>query len=458
MQSVRNKFFSRSAFSRFKKESYMQPIFQHGVKLILYSILFAVYLTSSVTFGHLRAESEVSAFFSQGQSILNPQDSAQSRKQAIQNFQIQAVGQAVSVILTPSRMATEMASLQEKVFNAPERYINDYQIFSESSAEGMYQVTGQVSISMELLKRDLLQHGMIAQTQPSEGTDPVSEPNEPAANTGTEDEQESKEAARGLVLSKPEVLWAVTENVGGEWRFPGDSSDHAGLVASSVAQEVQDFDWSLRPIQSNELEINEQGNVSLTQAVNLAKKLRVGNVVVGTIVYQASAEGETGRLTAYLRLLDVSSGRLQGEVRKEVPSNDELLPEAAIKLANAVVPELDGLMKQPLAAVEVPRSVAPMVEEPGEWTLRIRSNQQIVYWEAIDRILKERFKSVQVKSLEFGGNEGVVVLSGIDGSALESLDGTQLPGGVQMQASGSPSQSNTLVITFIKKQSGSNEF
>lgn len=99
------------------------------------------------------------AFFSQGHAVNNPQDKAASQLQAIQDMLGQAVAQATSRFLSPSQIGTKLPELQKKVFAQAKRYVDSYQVFSETQTGGLYRVTGKVTVAMDLLRKDLEEFG-----------------------------------------------------------------------------------------------------------------------------------------------------------------------------------------------------------------------------------------------------------------------------------------------------------
>ena len=59
---------------------------------------------------------------------------------------------------------------------------------------------------------------------------------------------------------------------------------------------------------------------------------------------------------------------------------------------------------------------------------RIDSDHQYAAWEELEKLLRDRFKSMRVTCLELGASEAKVVLEGIDGQSLTTLAGTRIPG------------------------------
>jgi hypothetical protein len=133
--------------------------------------------------------------FSQGQAVYNPQDLARSQDEAVRDFHLQAVTQAVGTYLSPSQMGSQFGPLHEKVLKQPERYIETYQIFSESPMGGLYRVTGQATVSMDALRKDLLRAGFaLAEGAPSPSLPPSARPRVETPDTSdSQDKQDASE-------------------------------------------------------------------------------------------------------------------------------------------------------------------------------------------------------------------------------------------------------------------------
>jgi hypothetical protein len=64
-------------------------------------------------------------------------------------------------------MGSHFAALQAKILKQPERYVQTYQVFSESPSGGLYRVTGQVTVAMDALKNDIQQLGLTPAQAPA---------------------------------------------------------------------------------------------------------------------------------------------------------------------------------------------------------------------------------------------------------------------------------------------------
>ena len=238
-----------------------------------------------------RPQGKSATYFSQGQAVFDPQNRDKSQKDAILDFQVHAITQAVGSFLSPSQMGSQFAPLQEKVLKQPGRYVETYQVFSETSASGLYRVTGQVTVLLDTLKKDLMQLGF-AVAEPSKttfsSTDQGARTSSGPAAVGDKDELRGR--PRGTAGSKQEVLWLVAERWDREWNLPRDRRDPRALLATSVAQETQDYEWAVSLPESESLTPDENGNVSSAQALSAARKVSIEKIVLGTMDLRQGSE------------------------------------------------------------------------------------------------------------------------------------------------------------------------
>jgi hypothetical protein len=130
-------------------------LWPHGSWPLLCLSLAAVFLLVHGVAGG-QSEGKPGVFFSQGQAISNPQDRSGSQREAVQDFLAQAIAQAAATVLSPAQLGKQYQRIQEVILKRPDRYVRTYEIFSENSNQGgLYRVTGQVSVAMDLLKNDL---------------------------------------------------------------------------------------------------------------------------------------------------------------------------------------------------------------------------------------------------------------------------------------------------------------
>ena len=421
------------------------------------------------------SQTKSASFFSQGQAVYNAQDVARSRQEAFHDFHVQAVTQAIGTFLNPSQMGKQFGPIQEKVLKQSERYVETYQIFSEAPMGSLFRITGQATVSMELLKKDLLRLGLAAAEGAASASPPAQPEVKPAPVTPpamlTPPAAVSQGAvpgrrAREATTSKRKCLWVVAERWGKEWYLPKDRRDPRGLFAQSILQESQDYEWSLVFPESDTVSVDPSGKVSQTRALSLAVSLGIEKVVLGTTDLQTKGS-QDALLAVHLRVLDGSTAKSQGDIHKEMGLGRASDQQGAGEMAFALVPQLDRLLREAPQSTELTRpaqqktepdrpaqqKTEPVKGGPGEWTLLIRSDHQYAYWEDLAKVLEARFKSMRVRSIELGKDEARVRIDGVDGEALASLQGTQVREGARVQVDGTSPEARTVRVTFVGSES-----
>jgi hypothetical protein len=349
-------------------------------------------------------------------------------------------------------LGKEYRLIQEKILKQPQRYVQTYQIVSEGPGTGgLYRMTGQVTVSMDLLKKDLMALPMTnSEREPAQtSAKPAEGAGSSARQTGVK-AQEPGEVAGRTSTRGPEVFWAVAEKWDQEWHLPGDARDPKGPFAASVFQEAQDYAWRLRFPQPGTLSPDEDGEISASQSLSQATALGLDHVVVGRIALDEIEDGET-RMNTTLRLLNTASGKAQGEIHKELAMGDLTSHEAAIELAAFVIPQLDRQLRgTPESSPGTGGSLKP--EEAGELVVQIQSSDAYADWLAVEKMLREHFENLQVKGIEIGPEGSFVRLLGVDGSALKNLHGTRLSNGAQLQVSDLGAEGQGLKITLTRSE------
>ncbi len=319
----------------------------HGKALVCALFLCMLTTPSLTTAVEPPPQGKTAVFFSQGQSIYHPQDRARSRQEAVQDFLLQGVTQALGSFLSPSQMGSQFGLIQDKVLRQPDRYVVHHQIFSESPAGGLYRVTGQVTVAMDSLKKDVVQMGL---GSPEPGQRPggaapsggLSRSEAESASTGSLRDS-GPQATRGITPSRRELYWAVAESWDQGWSVPRGTRDPRGIFAASILQESQDYPWTVRLPESGALTPDEGGNISIHPVLAQAKGLGIEKAVVGTVALRKSPN-QNPRIETVLRVLDVPSGKLQGEIRKQRSLRGGSTQESVLELASLIMPQLDQFM------------------------------------------------------------------------------------------------------------------
>ncbi|MDY0040917.1 MAG: hypothetical protein RBS57_11455, partial [Desulforhabdus sp.] len=402
------------------------------------------------------------------QAVYDAQDLAKSQQEALQDLLVQAVTQALGTVLSPSQMGSHYAALQTNILKQPERYVQTYQIFSENPAGGLYRITGQVAVAMDVLKRDVRKLGLTTsgapQPQPIEPAapeqtaqreEPAAAP-EPAQAPEPEPEPEPEPAqyreqpeAPPQLSQSPEkkILWAVAENWDGTWILPGSSADPQSLFGMSALQETQDYLWSVDFPQTGALSVDPSGNLSRERLLALARSMGAQSIVTGSLIFHPG-DGQRPLLKTSLEVIDVSSGQSKGDVHKELEISYSH-QEGAMRMAYEVVPQLDRLLRGTSSAV-IPQS-GVSVAAGDEWTLLVHSEYPYASWEELEEVLRGRFGSMHVNKVEFGPNLAKIRIQGIGSELLSMLqEGIPLKDGARMQASGYSPENRSVELSLVR--------
>lgn len=461
------------------------------------------------------AQSRPADYFSTGQAVYDPQDRAKSQQNAVRDFMVQGLTQAIGSLMSPAQMGARFAEIQKTVLAKPEKYINSYQVFSQEQAGQTFRVAGQVTVSMEALKEDLVKAGIlsgenqpqpasppspqVAQTQqpeqPSLGSQsadlgPESAPAEtqqpqqpslsPQSSVARDDlrndrtklpgagpevldleSSPAQEGRRGIAPTKREILWAVAEKWEQEWVLPTDIGDVRSLFTRSLGREMDDFDFSILMPQPGSVRMDFAGNIPASQVISLAEGLGIADVVVGKVSYHQARYTGQARLEANLRLIRIAQGKSEFELHKAQSMDDLSNQEGAAELARQIAPQLNSLLGGP----QTPRSQRG--GQPGAFPPAESSSAQaenigplLVYlpsdqyprWMELERVLREQFKTMTRTSLEIGATETFVKLDGVSAVYLLKMNGARLPSGVTVSIDSYSTDTQTVKVSFAPPQ------
>jgi hypothetical protein len=454
---------------------------------VLFLILFTVCLEGTGWCALDPEPARTAAFFSQGQAAYDAQDSSKSRQEAVQDFLGQAIVQAIGTFLSPSEMGSKYGLIQERFLKNPGKYVQTYQLFSAGPANGLYQVRGQVTVAVEELKKDLSGSGLIG-GKAATGA-PTALPPQPTQPPAVSSEESRSDQARiGKTGGKQPILWAVAEKWGPRWYIPESWQDPHGIFAASAFQDTSDYNWQPRLPEAGSITVDDEGNIQISQVASSARALGIKKAAVGYVVLR---NGQTQQpvLEATIRILDIASGQYQGEFHKELTLQEGGEHEGAMELSGLIVPQLDRLIGNRTLSSEPVRESRPSegaestearpitqgsqttsdaeqttgtpgfepVKGAGEWVLVLHSAQGYAYWEELEKILHDHFKSMRVTRLDFGPDTATVKLDGVDGQFISSLNGTVLHGGAQLRIDNFSQDKHSLDISFIASQTPKSE-
>jgi hypothetical protein len=403
---------------------------------------------SNVALAQPPQKSEI--YFSQGQAVYYADDLPRSRLEATQDLVRNGVLQAVASVLGPAVTQSMYGSIQEKILSDKERFVDGYQLASEGPANGLYRVTGQVTVSRDLLLQALREHEfhVASPEQRPPLVEYLPDLRSRAAVSPTE-EKEGSSPETGIKPSKPGVLWAVTENWGEEWRLPSqDSTGETAPLAMAVMENTKDLHWvpCFAPIGA--LRLDREGNIETGELSGLSREMGLGRAVTGKSWLAGSPPGNL-RLLASLRVVEVQTGQAGHEIRKENAVDTGSIQEGIVRLAEAVLPSISQELPLPGPSTElVPRSDAE--QNLGIWTVGIRATHPQRAWETVRKEIEGRFKSAQTSGFELGANEITVHIENVDGRVIrEILNGRQIsPGGATVRIEDYSEEKRSMVVVL----------
>ncbi|SMC27595.1 hypothetical protein SAMN02746041_03006 [Desulfacinum hydrothermale DSM 13146] len=352
----------------------------------------------------------VQTFYAQGVAPYNPDNPAQSQRNAIQDLLRQAVFQAIGTVLQPSQIQAHRAELEEKILASPDRYVQSYQPVSQAPEQELFRLQGSVLVDMKALSKDL---------------EPWM-PKPPEASIAT-NASTASEAGSAQTQSEPppaapvkDVVWAVAENWDGAWIFsqPGKSP---GLLAPLIQDEASDYLWTLGYASLDPHIATDPSSPQLLQHV-LDQARREGRryVIVGT----ATTEGQ--ELVARCSVYALPEGVRVGTVEQRVPAAAGR-QEAALRLAALLVPSLDRVLgsTMPAEAPAAPHSTSP----DGRWTITITGRHPYAAWLNLEALLAESAPELQAADLTLEPQSITVALDPHMVDQLAAADGMRVDDG-----------------------------
>jgi len=188
---------------------------------------------------------EKAVYFSQGQSAYDSLNISKTQQDAVQDLLAQAIVQAIGASMSPAQMGSQYAVLQDKILKNAGNYVETYQVFSEVPVNGLYQIRGQVTINMGLLKKELGALGLLQDAQrmpPPTSTVEQAGP-APGPSSGHQPEVSKRVGEWTLVIHSDHLFasWQSLEKVLHE-RFPSMRVVRFVMDQSSARVELDGID------------------------------------------------------------------------------------------------------------------------------------------------------------------------------------------------------------------------
>jgi len=418
-----------------------------GAVLAAVGVLVITGLALSPAWAQAPQKTEV--YFAQGQAMYYPNDLPRSQMEAIQDLTSSGVLQAVAGVLGPASTQSMFGVIQEKLLLHKEKYVDGYQLASEGLANGLYRVTGQVTVSKELLLQDLREHGF--QIPPSAQPIVVEAVQDRATRMALSPPQRVGEGRSGddPGVAKPMVGWAVVEKWEAKWVLPEQGAEsRLPPFARSILEHARNLDWTPRfaPVQS--LQADQQGNLKVEEVLALARRAGWDRAVIGKSWLDPSQPGNQ-RLLASLQIVEVSTGSPEGEISEERALDTRSLEEGVLHLAESVLPAIDSALsgqEEPVARETIPETARRL----ESWTITIRASHPQSAWEMVRKEIEAMFKDAKISGFELGVDHITVLIEGVDGrSVRDALDGREIsPGGPKVQVMDFLEDRHSMTVVF----------
>ncbi|MHC1741476.1 MAG: hypothetical protein AB9873_00425 [Syntrophobacteraceae bacterium] len=371
---------------------------------------------------------KVLVYPSQGQAAYRHEERSKSQKQAIQAFLAHGVAQALASVSGSSRMSEATRAVNERILKQPERYVESFRVNSEGPSKGVYRVSGLVTVNIDSLKKDLSAQPPKPTQAPTASSKPPSDsgkPVLPSPSVAREKPQEKPPSSRGVIPSKPSLYWAVTEKLSDQWIPPGRDGGGQSPFFRYLYQETEDYGWTLSLPEPGELRPDSEGRIPVDRVVALATHAGSRIAVAGRITASSNQnQSQEISIAADLQLLEASSGKLLGDVRKETLTESGSFQEAMMGLAGQVAAQLDHTLQQdqtvPAKAQGPTARSTPARPTDGSWVLNIQGEGHYAAWEGLLNALRQRFSDLHIISVDLDGDKTKVVVEGIDDSLFTS--------------------------------------
>lgn len=403
------------------------------IGLVLRLFLTAVVIAGFA--GPAFGQGGTASFSGHGEVASGEGDAASLRGRARRALLVDGVSQAVAGLVSAETQKRLKTDLRKNVYNQPDRYVMSYQILSENVRADSFELTGEVTVSLDLLRTDLVQLGAV-ELEPADTGAAASGAG--AAATGVAESTVAAFPVAKDPATTPgrEILWVVSERWSSGWILPRDNDYGASPFLLGVAREIRDYGWNLVPPRDGSLSMETGGRVVLEDVLALAGAMTIATVVYGRVSGRPVA-ATTSLVDTDLDVIDVTTRQSIGKIHQEwkaVGVNDH---EAAVQLANLVVPGIDQLLTRGAVAGSQTAPAAGSTITPaagtagapavaGEQVIVIRGNHPYAAWEALESLLTEHSGALRLNALELVPDAVRAHVSGVDLDLFATFDGYRL--------------------------------
>lgn len=367
---------------------------------------------------------KLQVYASHGEAVYRHEERSKSQKQAVQAFLVDGVAQALASLSGSSRTSEITRAARERILKQPERYVESYRVNAEGPTKGVYRVSGLVTVNMDSLKKELETHAI----HPTQAPAPIASPKQVSA-TGKSDappvpvvrEKSASQAnlSGGDGFSKSSVCWAVAEKWEDQWILPGGNAGGQSPFSRYLLQETEDFNWTLSFLEPEEVSVDPDGNVPVDRVAASATRAGSKLAVLGKVTSSSAGDpSQKTTVSADLRLVEASSGKVIADVRKETITESGSIQEAIMGLASQVASQLDRTLQpdqaRPAKAEKPAERSTPAKPPDGTWVLDIQGEGHYTAWEPLLNALRKTYPDVRLSSVDVDEVKTKVSVEGID--------------------------------------------
>lgn len=375
---------------------------------------------------HGQPPQKTEVFFAQGQAVYYPDDRPRSQAEAAQDLVTSAVLQAVAGVLGPAGTQSMFGQIQEKLLSKKEKYVDGYQLASEGLVNGLYRVTGQVTVARELLIQDMRDMGFPVPPPPQPRVTDLVQGKPTWATPGGSPETQVVRPGRGPRSTRSMVAWAVAENWGSQWVLPDDVMA-GGLppFARCVLDKAMNLSWTPRFFPARAFRLGGGGRLAVEEVLAVSRQAGIEKVVTGRAWLEGSPPGNE-RVLAELEVLNATTGSSEAEIGGENLLQGAGLDAAVLRLAESLVPALDRALSGGDAAKES-QTTSDGSGSPESWSVTLRAAHPQSMWEIVRREIESLFRDARTTGFEMEAERITVQVEGVDGRSLrDALEGREV--------------------------------
>ncbi|MEJ5299832.1 MAG: hypothetical protein WHS38_02455 [Thermodesulforhabdaceae bacterium] len=363
------------------KKSFAVVFFACVVVLVLFIKPHLVYSSTELT-----VEAE-------GTAQIVDKNQVSAREKALQDFEKQAVINAVINLLGEDQFNQNREKLKKAIIERADRYLKTYKVVGEDSQEGIYHVKGEATIRLDSLKKDIaslnLKFSAAKPSEPSTATE-GKRPPEKVQESSSKASQETEEYPQKTAPSLPIIIWnfdrSCDEQVEGQ---------NAGDFFSEIfTAKLSEMGFTVATVdetspQEGSKAVTLRGNFfCFTNKVSIRIELVQGDQT-DHIDDDVPLDEETPIMDAIMTLAEISANHLTQTITKP---GESLGQQKENQESTSGSDETTSSSKTTSEELKSSQSL-PL------WQIIIKDPHGGLYWEKIIRKLKESGANIEVSRI-----------------------------------------------------------